>query len=272
VPTPLAELAPVAGIQAVVDVSDLPPTLVAQKPRLLDRILGAVLFRERVIYLDQSQVAPRLRFTNGHELIHKLIPWHEAPFRLDGHRDLFGPTKQLLETEANFGAADLLFQNSVFMGRALDSQLSLDSPIALADDFEVSLHAAIRYYVDNHPDAVALVVGGRISRDGTVPIWLETESPAFRGRYGRVHEVLNLMRLPVESGSPVGDVVAAAMHSLEVVRGKLELRTSDNRALRFVADAFYNQYCTFLLVSEEHRLNLGRKITVRAAGQVAVPR
>lgn len=66
-----------------------------------------------------------------------------------------------------------MFQGGRFHARALDYETSLQAPIILAEQYGASFHASIRFYVEHHPEPVALIVAGRHQRaDRTVPIWL----------------------------------------------------------------------------------------------------
>ena len=105
IPTPLDAVARSAGVTEIVDIAHLPTGLVAKRPSLLRRVVGAIFYRERVVFVDRSQGVPRGRFIEAHEVSHKIIPWHEAIFRLDDKERIFGPTKRTLDIEADIGRA-----------------------------------------------------------------------------------------------------------------------------------------------------------------------
>jgi hypothetical protein len=265
IPTPVDAVTRRAGILEVLDAEDLPASVAAQKPSALGRVLGAVLFRERLVFVDRNQAEPRARFTEAHEVIHQIVPWHEAAFRLDDHRRLYGPTREVLEAEANLGAAQILFQDQVFMGRALDYRVTIASPMALSDEFNASRHAAIRFYVEHHPDPVALIVAGRYQdASGRVPIWARCESPSFRQRYGRVADALRITKLPTQPSTALGEVIAEALTSSEISRRDVVLLDLAGERTGFAAEAFYNQYCVFVMVAERAATRFGRRVTVRA--------
>src|SRR5258708_6958570 len=85
-PTPLDAFQQVIGIDQVVDISELPDPIAAKKPRRWKRILGALLYQEKTVFVDFSQGEERSNFTEAHETAHQLIPWHEDRFILD-HED-----------------------------------------------------------------------------------------------------------------------------------------------------------------------------------------
>src|SRR5205823_12688180 len=69
-PTPLDEVRRAAGIRQRIDISQLPKDIAAVKPSGMRQIIGAYLFRERVVFIDGQMAAPRQRFTDGHEITH----------------------------------------------------------------------------------------------------------------------------------------------------------------------------------------------------------
>lgn len=118
-PTPLDEVERILGIEHVVDMSELPKDIEAKKPAAWKRILGAYVYRERVVFIDRSLTRPRQIWAEAHELGHRLIPWHEDAY-LDDEKRLFGQTEELLEAEASLAGSQLIFQGAGFMQRALE--------------------------------------------------------------------------------------------------------------------------------------------------------
>jgi len=154
-PTPLDQVARVAGVAEVINIGDLPDELVAARPKGLRRILGAYLYRAETAFVDLSQPLGRQRFIFGHETGHKIIPWHAQAFHLDDENRIFLDANEELEEEANLAASLLMFQGGRFHARALDYKTSLHAPISLAEQYGASLHASIRFYVEHHPEPVA---------------------------------------------------------------------------------------------------------------------
>lgn len=69
-PTPLDPLREYVGIRELIDMSQLPEEFVAKKPPAWKRILGAVIYREETSFVDLSQTAERVLFTDAHETSH----------------------------------------------------------------------------------------------------------------------------------------------------------------------------------------------------------
>lgn len=264
VPTPLDEVADGLGVEAVIDISELPEEEAIKKPSALRKILGAYLFPAKTAFVDFSQPEGRARFIQAHELGHRVVPWHEGAF-LDDERRLFQDTEELLEDEAKLAAAHLIFQYRPFFERALEFPLSLRTPILLADTFKASLHATIRYYVEDHPEPVAVVIAGRYRRmDGTVPIFLGAESPTFRERFGAVIGRFPTRALPLGETRPLGPLLLEAGAAVEPPSAPVVLRDLNGEQQRFVAEAFFNQRCYFLMFAPARRFRVGRRIKVQA--------
>jgi transcriptional regulator with XRE-family HTH domain len=267
VPTPLDELATAAGITEVKEAAELPEDVVAQKPRVWKRVLGAIVFPAKTIYIDrENQIEPRANFTQAHETAHMLLPWHAAAFRIDDEKQLFYGTRDGLELEANYAAAHVIFQGHRYHERALQNEVSIATPIDLAGQYGASLHASIRFYVERHPDPVAVLVAGRYTQfDGTLPIWTSFESDSFLQRFGRFVDQLPGAGLPVvEPDLPLGQIAATVREAAGVVSDTITLVDSHGDARRFVAEGFFNRYSVFIMVSPYRRVKVGRRVRVLA--------
>jgi hypothetical protein len=266
VPTPLDAVSEAIGIAETIDISQMPPGMVARRPNALKRILGAVLYRPRVIVVDRSQTSTRARFIEAHELTHKLLPTHETIIRLDDDGRVFGNLKKLIEHEAELGAAELLFQGDTFVRKALEFPVSIAAPIGLAPEFGTSLTAAIRYYPDYHPDAVATVFAGRIpSASGRLRVWGGHESPAFRQSFGPVTGFFPT-GLPATDArdDPIASVVREALDRGDISSAEVALVDLRGTERPFVVEAFFNQRAVFVMLIEAtaaHRLS--RKLDIR---------
>ncbi len=266
IPTPLEAVAQAADITEIIDISQLPAEVAARKPRAMRRILGALLHRERVAFVDLSQCEPRARLTEAHEIGHQIIPWHQAAFQLDDEERLLGTTRDQLETEAYLAGGHLIFQGQHFLKHALDYQVTIATPIALAPDYGASRHATIRYYVLHHPDPVALLIAGRYQNHGSVPIWTSVESATFTARYGNLAEMMNgRLLIAGGTGKPLGDIARQAMSTTEVAAKYLTIRDRRGDRRDFIAEAFYNQHNLFVFAAERKAARFGRRIRIAAS-------
>ena len=231
VPTPLEAVQEALGVEQRLDLA---------RPPVDDRILGAMWFDERILFVDMKLTLGRRRFTEAHELTHLLCPWHRAVIRLDTGAQLFGPLGRGLEAEANLGAAELIFQAEAFDAAAGDHDPSLVTAFALAKQFAASRQAAAHHHVQRSRVAVALAIAGRWpGRDGRLPVWRTVESSAFLRRFGRLD-------VPAELTA----AVEAARCSSEPVAARVQLHDRGGRPRRLRAEVFNNRHCHLILVAD----------------------
>jgi hypothetical protein len=127
--------------------------------------------------------------------------------------------------------------------------VSIATPIDLANYYKASLHAS--YYVEHHPDPVAVLVAGRHTQyDGTLPIWTSFESQSFLERFGRFVDQLPGAALPVEDTNlPVGRIAASVRDAVDVVTDTITLSDLNGAGKRFTAEGFFNQYSVFIFAA-----------------------
>jgi|GEM_PF-1812073 len=265
-PTPLEALAPVAGVRERLRVEKL-PARDDIRDELRERLLGAVWFEQRALFLDERQSLPRRRFTEAHELVHLLCPWHEAVLRLDTAAELFGELSRGIEAEANFGAGQLIFQGGTFAAAARAHERSLRTPFALAAEYGASRHAAAHHYVESHGEPLALLVAGRWpAADGCLPVFRGVESASFAQRFGRLAPLLGGARLAARpgAGAPLAEAIDAARRCSDPVAAELWLPDRGARLRRLHAEVVNNRHCHLVLVAELPR-RPARAASARAA-------
>jgi hypothetical protein len=264
-PTPMQAVQRAVDIRERIDVAQLPSEVRASKPSIMKRILGAVWFEERTVFIDTSQPEPRQLFTDGHEATHAMCAWHkETMALLDTEDELMGRRMLLaIENEANFGSGALIFQNGRFHRQALENQVSIRAPLELARSYGASRQAAVHYYAQQHPDAVALLIAGRYEyTDGTIPIWQTVESATFGKRFGRLTDSLpNPTRLKVVEApdAPLAGIVRDARLAVDPPETTVTLIDRAGRRRTFVAEAFFNGYVNLVLLSDRRARILGRR-------------
>ena len=268
-PTPLQAVQRAVDLRSRVDVAALPDEVRAAKPRLLKRILGAVWFEERTVFIDTSLSEPRQRFTDGHEATHAMCPWHAQTLALLDTEDelVRRSSMELIEAEANYGSGHLIFQGGRFHRQALQDQVSIRVPLALAKAYGASRNAAVHYYAQEHPDAVALLVAGvRVESNGTIPIWRSVESPSFAERFGRLTRLLPGGQLKVIDGedAPLAGIVTQARLAVDPPSVDIGVPDLGGHRRPCVAEAFNNGYVNLILVAERRARRLGRR--TRLAG------
>lgn len=90
--------------------------------------------RKRIL-IDETLPKLKWRWSEGHEIGHSIIPWHDDMMHGDDKRTLTPSAEQQLEAEANFAAGRLLFLGDKFQERLLSSPLNYASINSLATEF-----------------------------------------------------------------------------------------------------------------------------------------
>jgi len=265
-PTPMEAVQDALGVREIIDISGkgLPEAVEVKKPSVIKRVLGAYLFSDKVVFIDRAEPDVRVTFTDAHEAVHAMCPWHEAALRADDASTLFRENTDMVESEANYGAGHFIFQGGRFHQRALEEQVSIVTPVNLAAEYGASRHTTLHFYVEEHPDAVALLIAGRLSQwDGTLPIWRSVESSDFLRRFGRLEERLpgGVLSLVDDSkDAPLAGIVRESRHSVSPTGREVSIPDHDGTRHTFVAEAFYNQRCHFVLVTDKKARRLGRRV------------
>ncbi len=238
-PTPLEEVQRAAGIAARHDIARLPSELASPGRKLL----GALWYERREVYVDLGQPEPRRRFTDAHEAMHALCPWHEAVLREDTEDELFRDAREAIEAEANFGAGLLLFQGRRFAERLAGAPRDMATALALAAEHGASRQATLHHFAQHHPAPVALLLVGRFpQRDGRLPVWRTVASPAFRRRFGR-------LAADLAPGRPLRELVEAARRFTAPAAARLRLADGSGTVRRWTAEAHYNRRAFLVLVA-----------------------
>ena len=112
--------------------------------RAASKVLGLLDRRSKIIYVDASIHTSRKLFVTYHEVTHQILRWQEISVTQDDQFTLSNDCKDLFEAEANYGAADILFQCQRFEGEARDYELSVESALYLAGRYDASGHATLR--------------------------------------------------------------------------------------------------------------------------------
>lgn len=262
-PTPLDAVVDAIGVREIISIGELPDDLQVKRPRGWRRVLGAYLYRADTAFVDLSQPVGRRRFILAHEAGHKLIPWHADTFHLDNEDRLFRDTEEELEEEANLAATLLIFQGGAFVERALDYETGLQVPVALASTYGASLTATIRFYAEHHPEPVGLIIAGRYVRaDGTVPIWVATQSAAFGERFGSFRRYFPKGGLLLNGASSevFGPMARSALATAGVCADEVRLRDQSGDWVHCNVQAFFNQRCLFLFATPRRRVRRGRRL------------
>jgi len=271
-PTPLDKVAEAAGILETLDITDLPEEAEVARPTWLKRVIGAYAFKEKAVFIDRSQTQGRTRFTQAHETVHAMLPWHDATYTFDDEA-IFHDTQARLDAEANLGAGHLVFQGGGrFRADAMNYQTRLASAIALSERYAASAHATIRYFAIHHSEEVGLLVCGRFPQgiEGRLPVWFAAESQSFKRRFGEMRERVRARgrnRYIDRTCEPILSIARAALESGTVVADEATLTDRGGKTVRVWLDAWFNQFNVFVMLSPRRRIRRGLRLTVNTGDE-----
>ena len=102
----------------------------------------------RRILLDGSLPPKKHRWSEAHEVVHSLIPWHDDVMHGDNQHTLLPHCEAQVEAEANYGAGRLLFLRERFALQARDMPLSIASVQTLHGDFGNTISSTLWRFVE----------------------------------------------------------------------------------------------------------------------------
>lgn len=146
------------------------------------------------ILVDRTVPEKKHRWIEGHEITHSVTPWHKEFLLGDNAFTLDPACHAILEAEANYGAARLLFLQNKFAEEARDMPLSFDTMKTLAKRYDNSIVSTFwRVVEDRDP---SLPIFGVISshprhpqigkHEGPDPWRYFIRSAAFRTQFSNI--------------------------------------------------------------------------------------
>lgn len=197
--------------------------------------------RKRIL-IDKATPAPKLRWTEGHEIVHSVLPWHAELMLGDTDQTLSPGCHEHLEAEANYGAGQLLFLRKRFVTQARDMPVELATVKALGKDFTNTMSSTLWRFVESvYPDRLlfaAITAHPHRTRrpadfDLLNPCRYFIRSPAFAQRYSRLTEVEVFVAIEsycaARSGGPLGSA-------------EIPIVDDNGDAHIFLFDTFFNRY------------------------------
>lgn len=89
------------------------PTILLDVVRKIG-LKGPLLPDQRRVLLDSGLPPPKQRWSEAHEVVHGVLPWHSGAALGDPEYTLHPSCHELIEAEANYGAGQLLFLGARF--------------------------------------------------------------------------------------------------------------------------------------------------------------
>ncbi|MEQ5840137.1 ImmA/IrrE family metallo-endopeptidase [Paraburkholderia acidicola] len=102
----------------------------------------------RKIYIDEGLHDIKKRWSEAHEIVHSVIPWHAGYALGDTNTTLSPACHERIEAEANFGAGRLLFPRARFLEAARSISPSMAELRNIARTFGNSITSTLWRYVE----------------------------------------------------------------------------------------------------------------------------
>lgn len=230
----------------------------------LRKVRGFLDRREKIIYLDLSQLPKRQNFVALHETGHDVLPWQKAIIEhLDDDETLDLYTEEAFEAEANYFASATLFQSDRFDYEMKKLNLGIEAPMYLAKRFGASNHAALRRYVERSPNRCALLVLKDVSPKGTTPNCVKRnffQSKSFSESFG-------IISLPESFGYKWEFTKDYYFRKRFHQNGLISLQTS-NGNVEFRYHFFNNTYNAFVLIFPKGETHKSRTKIMIGKGKI----
>lgn len=215
------------------------PTLLLEAVRKLD--LKALFVPDRKqILLDTTLPELKKRWSEGHEVLHSVLPWHSDYMLGDTKATLTPSCHEQIEAEANYGAGRLLFPIRHFEELCRGEALNIRRIKEIAEHFGNTITSTLWRCVEFDSRPCFGVIGAHPHRptEGQPPIEHLIQSPTFAQMFSCFSEndATSLIR------SYCGFQRAGPLGKAEVI-----VRDDAGREHLFVAETFCNQHHTLTL-------------------------
>lgn len=233
--------------------------------RAVSKVLGLLDRRSEIIYVDSGIYPSRRNFVTYHEVTHKILPWQRIiTITEDDELTMSSECEELFEAEANYGAAEILFQCERFEQEARDYNLSIGSALSLAASYDASCHATLRRFVERNHRPCLLMVLTPTSRqygDGRASYYVVycVPSGSFTAGFGEPFgEVF------VNPGSELGGIINGGSE------GEITLRDVSGFYRLCDVEVFNNNFNTFVLIYPK-QAHVSRKTVCLKINGVPLP-
>jgi hypothetical protein len=255
-PTPVDDIVAAAGLVQPEE-SLLSRSAFEQAPAHIQRALRKVRFKVRAvldrqareIHLDPTiHVQGRIAFRKLHEVTHDILPWQRELGYADDDATLSRSTNQLFERQANHGAAELLFQGTLFSDMAAEYEVGMAAILELAGRVGASGHAAFRRFIETNRGTLAGVVMDPSPQSRQPLAYRRHEviaSRTWESQFGSPHTWPAVLQTPpfefVELGPP-------AYAGGSVMKSTWRLADVRNQPTDLSVEVYSNSYSLFVLI------------------------
>ncbi len=150
---------------------------------------------KRLVLIDKTTPKLKHRWYEAHEITHGITPWHQKFLLGDSKQELSPACHEQIESEANFGAGQLLFMQERFVEEAMALPPTMESIKLLKTAFGNTWTSTLWRFVEEYrgPEPLVGIVSVHPIRlhkdfDPSNPCRYVIQSPAFRERFSAVTE------------------------------------------------------------------------------------
>jgi hypothetical protein len=157
--------------------------------------LKALFLPDRKRILIDSELPPtKIRWAEGHEVIHSVIPWHDKLMHGDTKQTLTPACHIQIEAEANYGNGRLLFLQQKFRDHVNPGLITMDEIKELAGLFGNSITSTLWRTVETLDFPAVGMISGHPSRppegfDAANPCEYLIRSRSFAETFGNIDEL-----------------------------------------------------------------------------------
>ncbi len=225
----------------------------------MGKIRGFLDRRTEEIYIDPLLHTSKKTFVTYHEVIHRIAPWQQIQYTEDDNQTISLGCETLFECEANYGAAEILFQCGRFESEARDFDLSIPSALYFADKYDASCHSTLRRFVErNHRPCLLMVL----------------KPTSYTNSDGRtsyvVSQTIQSAAFTLQFGDPFHQAFINPDHELGAIlnnggNGEIGLPDLKEFSRVCMVEHFDNQYRRFLMIYPKNTAPSRRKVLLRAS-------
>lgn len=149
--------------------------------------------RKRIL-IDSELPSTKVRWAEGHEVVHSVIPWHDKLMHGDTKHTLTPVCHLQIEAEANYGAGRLLFLQDKFRDHLHPGQFTMDSLKKLASVFGNSITSTLWRAVETVDFPAVGMISGHPNHpaegfDRTNPCEYLIRSKSFAKAFDQLDEI-----------------------------------------------------------------------------------
>ncbi|WP_290920265.1 ImmA/IrrE family metallo-endopeptidase [Halodesulfovibrio sp.] len=195
---------------------------------------------QKRIFIDRDLPKLKHRWSEAHEIAHQFIPWHEDTMLGDDAHTLSKECHAIVESEANYGAGQLLFMGNRFTQEASDYTPTFKHVLALKEIYGNTITSTFWRFIESSHNELPMF--GIISDHPRYPQNASKlakpyeyfiQSKKFHAEFSQVD--------PVSIYTQVVDCCGYGKWNI-VGEGTIKVSNDNGQPFEFKVETFYNRY------------------------------